>query len=82
MWPLWAKVALACGLIIGGLLAIPPDWLQTYQAADGAGTTVVFEALAYDGFLENSSGTWADAWAGVSGGITNGSISIVVGDAG
>jgi len=75
MWPLWAKVALACGLLIGGLLAVPPDWLQTYQAVNGGnggnGTTAVFEALAYDGHIQNAT----DAGYGVARNATTGSVS-------
>jgi len=44
------------------------------------GTTAVFSALAYDGYLQNSSSTWADAWAGVSGTVYNDTTGIVVGD--
>jgi hypothetical protein len=81
MWPLWAKVALACGLIIGGLLAVPPDWLQTYQPAGGTtGTTVVFEALAYDGAIRNQGTDYNTCWSATSGSYSyNTTTTIMIG---
>jgi len=48
--------------------------------AESNAITAVFEILNYDGYLQNASKAWTDAWAGVSGTMYNTTVSTVVGD--
>jgi hypothetical protein len=73
---LWIKVMLYCGLVLSPAMR----WQVPAAKASPSGTTVVFEALAYDGYLQNSSSTWSDAWAGVTGTVYSDTTSMTVGD--
>jgi len=70
MWPMWAKVALLTGLIVGGLLAVPPNWFQPYSDGGNGGSvvTAVFNATASDGYLRKDGldGDYSGAWSASS----------------